>query len=89
LVETPWALNQVYQIGSGRNWSLMGLYEKIRAKFPADANIPDPIYLPDRGYDYKISKSKIGSAQAYLGYKVVEGIDEGLTKTIQWYAESK
>lgn len=89
LTDNPRAVNQVYQIGSGKNYSLGGLYEKIRAKFPADAPIPAPVYVGERPHDIRFSKAKISSAEFHLGYEVVERLDEGLDKTIEWYAANK
>ena len=48
----------------------------------------EPAYGPTRSGDVKDSLADISRARAVLGYEPLVSLEEGLTKTIDWYRKA-
>jgi UDP-N-acetylglucosamine 4-epimerase len=88
-VEDPAALNRAYNIGYGEQTSLLQLFELIRAaaarRVPA-ARAARPVHREPRRGDVKYSLADISAAQTLLGYRPRYQVQQGLEKTVEWYA---
>jgi UDP-N-acetylglucosamine 4-epimerase len=81
--ENPEAVNQIYNIAFGGSTSLNQLFEYI--KNATNANV-QAHYLPTRAGDIAHSLANIDKAKALLGYQPLVSVQEGLIKSVQWYA---
>ena len=83
------ARNQAYNIGHGDETTLLELFDKIRAlvaqRLPHLKNVK-PVFREPRKGDLKYSRADIGKARRLLGYEPELRINEGLQRTIDWYA---
>jgi UDP-N-acetylglucosamine 4-epimerase len=88
-VEDPAAQNQAYNIGHGDETTLLELFDKIRSgvaqRLPHLKSVK-PVFREPRRGDLKYSRADIGKARRLLGYEPELRIDEGLQRTIDWYA---
>jgi UDP-N-acetylglucosamine 4-epimerase len=80
--ENPEAVNQVYNIACGKQTSLLELFEGLRSIGNFDLK---PIFGPERKGDVKHSLADISKAQRLLGYEVLVNVEEGLTRTMDWF----
>jgi UDP-N-acetylglucosamine 4-epimerase len=80
--ENPEAVNQVYNIACGKQTSLLELFEGLRSIDNLDVK---PIFGPERKGDVKHSLADISKAQRLLGYEVLVNVEEGLTRTMDWF----
>ena len=89
MAEDKAAQNQAYNIGHGDETTLLELFDKIRAlvanRLPQLRNV-QPVFREPRKGDLKYSRADIGKAARLLGYQPELRIDEGLQRTIDWYA---
>ena len=88
-VEDPAALNQAYNVGHGEETTLLELFDRIRGL--AAQRLPHlkgvkPVFREPRKGDLKYSRADIGKARRLLGYEPELRINEGLQRTIDWYA---
>jgi UDP-N-acetylglucosamine 4-epimerase len=87
--DNPQARNQAYNIGHGDETTLLELFDKIRAlvaqRLPHLKNVK-PVFREPRKGDLKYSRADIGKARRLLGYEPELRINEGLQRTIDWYA---
>lgn len=79
------ALNQVYNIACGQQTSLLQLFEGLRAQA---ASSLQPVFGPERKGDVKHSLADISKAQTLLGYAVKISVEEGLSRTFNWYKKN-
>jgi UDP-N-acetylglucosamine/UDP-N-acetylgalactosamine 4-epimerase len=86
LVQTPEALNQVYNIAVGDRTSLNDLFNILKEE--AGSNI-SPEYGPDRAGDIRDSLADISKAQRLLGYDPQIQIKEGLQITLDWFRNNQ
>ena len=88
-VEDKAAQNQAYNIGHGDETTLAELFDKIRdlvaQRLPHLRNLK-PLFREPRKGDLKYSRADIGKAKRLLGYEPELRINEGLQRTIDWYA---
>jgi len=88
-VEDKAAQNQAYNIGHGDETTLLELFDKIRAqvatRMPHLKNVK-PVFREPRKGDLKYSRADVGKAKRLLGYEPELRINEGLQRTIDWYA---
>jgi UDP-N-acetylglucosamine 4-epimerase len=88
-VEDQAAQNQAYNIGHGDETTLAELFDKIRGlvanRLPHLKNVK-PVFREPRKGDLKYSRADIGKATRLLGYEPELRINEGLQRTIDWYA---
>ena len=68
---------------------MLELFDKIRGlvanRLPHLRNVK-PVFREPRKGDLKYSRADIGKAQRLLGYQPELRINEGLQRTIDWYA---
>jgi UDP-N-acetylglucosamine 4-epimerase len=88
-VEETSALNHAYNIGHGDETTLLELFDRIRglaAQRLAHLKSVKPVFREPRKGDLKYSRADIGKAKRLLGYEPELRINEGLQRTIEWYA---
>ena len=78
------AVNQVYNIACGQQTSLLELFNGLKNQA---GTLLEPIHGPERRGDVKHSLADISKAKKYLGYNPAVTVQEGLTKTYNWYKE--
>jgi nucleoside-diphosphate-sugar epimerase len=77
------ARGQAYNVACGTSFSLLGLIASINKTL--GTNIV-PVHTAARVGDIRISKADISRVRRDLGYEVAVDFDEGLKRTIEWYA---
>ncbi len=87
-VDTPEAVNQVYNVAVGEQTSLNGLHALI-AEFLAlrdpDFVADKPVHRDFRAGDVRFSLADIGKARQLLGFRPTYRIREGLEHALDWY----
>ena len=78
------AMNQVYNIACGQQTSLLELFNGLKKEA---GTMLEPVHGPERIGDVKHSLADISKAKKYLGYDPSVSVQEGLTKTYNWYKE--
>lgn len=78
------ALNEVYNIATGEQTSILQLFNILKELSNSDLAAT---YGPERLGDVKHSMADISKAMNYLQYKPYVPVEEGLKKTFQWYLE--
>ena len=78
------AVNQVYNIACGHQTSLLELFNGLKKEA---GSLLEPVHGPERKGDVKHSLADISKAKKYLGYNPLISVQEGLTKTFNWYKE--
>ena len=81
-VQTPEAINQIYNVACGERISLNELWKAINEL--AHKSI-DPIYKEDRIGDVRNSLANISKASKYLDYKPLFNLKQGLSSIIKEY----
>jgi UDP-N-acetylglucosamine 4-epimerase len=76
------AVNQVYNIACGHQFSLLELFENLKKQ--AGSKLV-PIHGPERAGDVKHSLADISKAKTLLGYQPAVSVEEGLQITFNWY----
>jgi UDP-glucose 4-epimerase len=84
--EAPDASGVTANIGCGGRFDLLELLARIGDAVGAQ---PDPIFEPTRAGDVRDSEADISVARERLGYEVLVPFDEGLRRTVDWYAQSR
>jgi UDP-N-acetylglucosamine 4-epimerase len=80
--ENAEALNKVYNIAVGENFSVNYMYEAIREYLRSDLA---PIYREPRPGDIKNSLADISLAKKLLGYEPSIKFEDGLKETIEYF----
>lgn len=74
---------KIYNIACGKNYSLLETYELL-------AHLIEfrklPVFAPPRNGDIRHSLASIEKAQQDFGYTPTVGFEEGLSRTVDWYA---
>ena len=86
LVQSPEAVNQVYNVAVADRTSLNDLFNILKAEAGSDIT---PEYGPDRAGDIRDSLADISKANNLLGYQPQIRIQEGLQKTLSWFKENQ
>ena len=76
------AVNQVYNIGYGHQTSLLQLAQLLKKIAGSDV---DPVHVAERAGDVKHSLADISKAKNLLGYDPEVSVEDGLSKTFDWY----
>ncbi len=85
LAPTEAAVGRIIEIGTGIGTTVKDVAECIIRLTGSQSEIE---FVPLRTGEKKIhTKSKTGDAETYLGWKWKTTLEEGLRKTIPWYAE--
>lgn len=80
--QNPDALNQIYNIGLGGQYTLLDLYQTIATL--TECSIP-PRYREPREGDIRDSQANIEKAKDLLAYQPEIGFQEGLSRTVDWF----
>ena len=87
-VESPEAVNQVYNVAYGGRTTLNALYYGIRdllsERSPELAAL-EPVYADFREGDVRHSQADISKAARLLGYTPQYAVEEGLARTATWF----
>ena len=78
------AINKVYNVAIGENYSINYLYNTIKKYLKNDAS---PVYCEPREGDVRNSLADISLANELLGYSPTTKFDNGLIKTIKYFKE--
>ena len=87
-VESPGALNQVYNVSVGERTTLNELFQKLRARLaPRFGHLKNakPTYTDFRVGDVRHSHADISKARALLGYEPAYNLERGLEEALEWY----
>ena len=76
------ALNKVYNVAVGENYSVNYLFNACKEHLKSDAQ---PVYREPRAGDIRNSLADISAANQLLEYKPVRRFEEGLTETIEYF----
>ena len=85
--QTTSGIGQVMNVANGEKVSLNELLETL--KMITAKNEVTAEYLPERKGDVKHSQADNTRAVKWLGYEKSVGLEEGLRKTIEWWAASR
>ena len=83
----------VYNIGNGARTTTAELYAALRDALADvtggnELRALEPLFEPPRAGDVKDSQADIGKAERELGYLPLVSLDEGLRRTLEWYARA-
>ena len=87
-VQTPEAVNQVYNVAVGDRTTLNALYAQLKVSLsPLYEHLHDaePVYRDFRAGDVRHSLADISKASILLGYTPTQRIDQGLLMALPWY----
>ena len=76
------AVNKVYNVAVGENFSVNYLFNACRKYLDSEAQ---PVYRQPRAGDIRNSLADISAANQLLGYQPVRRFEEGLTDTIEYF----
>lgn len=79
------ALNKVYNVAIGENYSVNHLFDACRRQLGIDAS---PVHRDPRAGDIRNSLADISLAQRLLGYQPSKRFDEGLRETIDYFRQT-
>ena len=82
---TPDISNEIFNIGSGRNISLLEVAETLLKLCKKD--YLEPKFIPPRPGDVKDSLADISKAKEFLGYNPQYTFDFGLKETLNWFLD--
>ena len=85
LVRSPAAVGRALDVGSGRHHTVRQVVEKIAAIVGGDA-VPAFGDVPDRAAESE-RVADIAETARVCGWAPATGLDEGLERTVSWYAE--
>ncbi len=77
--ETPGATGRVYNIGMGQSTTVLDLVRHLNELLGAKI---EPIHLPARAGDVRISQADIRRAETELGYRPTVSFRDGLARTL-------
>ena len=84
LTNNPDALNQVYNVAVGENYTVNYLFEAVRNRLGSDF---EATYREARAGDIRDSLADISKAKQLLGYQPTRRFEEGLEATIDYFRE--
>lgn len=84
--ETPGVSGRVYNVGTGRNTTVLDLVAALNRILGTHLK---PKHGPPRTGDVRHSCADITRAREDLGYQPAIAFEEGLRRTLAWYRESK
>jgi UDP-glucose 4-epimerase len=82
--EKPGVSGRVYNVGTGRNITVLDLVAALNKLMGKDLK---PQHGPPRAGDVKFSLADISRTRAELGYAPDVTFEEGLKRTLEWYRE--
>jgi len=84
--EAPGASGEIINVATGGRISLNQLFEEMRKLVGADVK---PAYAESRRGDVRDSQADITKARELLGYEPFVALEEGLSKTVDWYRSAE
>jgi UDP-N-acetylglucosamine/UDP-N-acetylgalactosamine 4-epimerase len=88
-VEDPAAVNQAYNVALGGETTLNELYDMVRAlvarRLP-HLRTAQAVHREVRKGDVAFTRADIGKAERLLGYQPLVSVQQGLERTVEWYA---
>ena len=84
LTENKEAVNQAYNIACGQQTTLNELFSALKKIAGSELKA---IYGPERPGDVKHSYADITKATSLLGYSPTVSLEQGLSKTFEWYRQ--
>ncbi len=84
---TPDISNEVFNVGSGQNISVLKVAEKLLELFNKD--YLEPKFISPRPGDVKDSLADISKAKEFLGYQPKYSFDLGIKETFDWFLDQK
>ena len=91
-VQTPEAVNQVYNVAVGDRTTLNELYAQLKTNLLplyAHLHVAQPVYRDFRAGDVRHSLADISKAATRLGYTPTQRIGQGLVWAMPWYINQK
>jgi UDP-N-acetylglucosamine 4-epimerase len=89
MAEDPQAVNQVYNIALGTRTKLIELFDMIlrqlAARFPHLRGVR-PVHRAVRGAEAPVYQAVTAKAEQRLGFRPQWAMEEGLARTVAWYA---
>lgn len=89
-VQSPDALNQIYNVAVGDRTTLTELHALIKnevQKRSQDLEVTSPQYRDFRAADVRHSLASIEKASQLLGYKPTHTIRQGMAEAMDWYVQ--
>ncbi len=83
--EAPEVSGNVYNVGTGRSVTVLGLIAALNAVLGTDLA---PGFGPTRAGDVKFSQADITRTRDDLGYEPAVSFRDGLAKTVEWYLQT-
>ena len=84
LTEDPATLNKVYNVATGKNFTVNHLFHAIRDHLKSDF---EATYREPRAGDIRDSLADISLAKKFLGYQPLKDFEEGLKDTISFFTQ--
>jgi UDP-N-acetylglucosamine 4-epimerase len=85
LTSNPEALNKVYNVAIGENYSVNHLFDACRRQLGIEAS---PVHRDPREGDIRNSLADISLAHQLLGYQPCRRFEDGLTETIDYFKKT-
>jgi nucleoside-diphosphate-sugar epimerase len=85
--QTDQGIGQVMNVANGERITLNELLEVLK-RITGKENVKAD-YHPERAGDVKHSQADVARAKEWLDYKKLVDLEEGLTKTIDWWKQSR
>jgi len=74
---------RAYNVAGGRSYSLLDLLGILGDVLETE---PDPVHTDPRAGDVRHSEADVTAAGRDLGYRAEVGVEEGLLRTVEWFA---
>jgi UDP-N-acetylglucosamine/UDP-N-acetylgalactosamine 4-epimerase len=86
-VQTPEAVNQVYNVAVGGRTTLNELFTLLRDNLSSQGVATDaqPVYRDFRNGDVRHSQADVGKARQLLGYAPTHTLEQGVAVAMPWY----
>ena len=75
---------RIFNVADGRQTTLLQLLELLAKLLGKEI---DPVFLPPRVGDVRESLADITQARKVLGYEPAVGLEEGISRTIDYYRQ--
>ena len=84
---TPGAAGKAFNLGTGVQTRIIGLAEKIIRECGSTSGIQ---FAPRRTWDKSTHRQAcIERAQTVLGFRPAVGVDEGISRTVEWFRQNR
>jgi UDP-glucose 4-epimerase len=83
-ITSPKAAGQMFNLACGGRYSLLDVVKILNSHMSKDI---EPIFEPSRTGDIKHSRADINKAGELLGYEPIITFEEGISRTVDWFAK--